>query len=573
MKNICSNYSKIILSLLLVFGCIVNSFSQSQGPDYKWGALKSPSIMNGPNQGNDIGNLSSGSVVSVGFHYIPGNYDYNIAVIKYSADGSLLSEYYLDFYNDSLRSEGVKIKVLNDFIYVLVAAQYYTTPGVTEGNIGVIKLDSNLNLVNQFSFNSDPGIEEMPVDMGLDQWGNVYVIGWAERPATGRDFVFIKLDQNLNFIFSKYNSSPGNYSDEPSEIAVEANGVCNIVGTRNSLAKGSQIAVFKYWGNGILLWQKNYDIRSNQALLDLGKYVAFDPVNSDVFVAGVGQASSGGNSEWIILRFDGIDGSRKWIKRITASNKGFSPRGLEYFNSGALYTSGVVGTNGTSGVDIQVRKLDPSNGNVLWNKTFDGIGFGLEDNDILSCMLVSPSEEIFLMGSTDDGYFNGSNVFHLVLKYNSSGNLVWTSKLPAGFFSHASWTADYATYHAGSQSLYVTGNRNDSPNRIWTTTKYSTALPVVDETYSNRSLQASTNDNKIGELNIYPNPADQFFYLRLDEEREGQLVITDLSGKIVYQRSNVVMPFEINSGDWRSGVYFVTFNCGDRIYKEKVIKN
>ncbi|MBL0098449.1 MAG: hypothetical protein IPP46_19695 [Bacteroidetes bacterium] len=29
----------------------------------------------------------------------------------------------------------------------------------------------------------------------------------------------------------------------------------------------------------------------------------------------------------------------------------------------------------------------------------------------------------------------------------------------------------------------------------------------------------------------------------------------------------------MNSGDWRSGVYFVTFNCGDRIYKEKVIKN
>ncbi|MBK7888086.1 MAG: T9SS type A sorting domain-containing protein [Bacteroidetes bacterium] len=529
--------------------------------------------MNGPNQGNDIGNLSSGSVVSVGKFYRNGIWNHDVTIIKYSTDGSLLNEYYLDFYNDSLRDEGVKIKVLNDFIYVLVAAQYYTTPGVTEGNIGVIKLDSNLNLVNQFSFNSDPGIEEMPIDMGLDQSGNVYVIGWAERPATGRDFVFIKLDQNLNFIFSKYNSSPGNYSDEPSEIAVEANGVCNIVGTKNSLAKGSQISVLKYWGNGVLLWQKTYDIKTNQALDDLGHYVTFDPSNGDVFVAGVGQTSLGGYNEWIVLRYDAIDGSRKWIKRMTASNKSFYPRGLEYYNLGALYICGAIGSIASNNVDLQVRKLDPSNGNVLWNRTFDGIATGIEDNDRLSSMLVSPSEEIFLMGSTDDGYFNGSNVFHLVLKYNSSGNLIWSSKLHAGFPIHAGWTAEHATYHAGSQSLYVSGTRYASPSIIWTTTKYSTALPVVDETYSNRSLQASTNYSKKGELNIYPNPADQFFYLRLDEEREGQLVITDLSGKIVYQRSNVVMPFEVISGDWSSGVYFVTFNCGDRIYKEKVIKN
>ncbi|MDO5759805.1 MAG: T9SS type A sorting domain-containing protein [Bacteroidota bacterium] len=59
---------------------------------------------------------------------------------------------------------------------------------------------------------------------------------------------------------------------------------------------------------------------------------------------------------------------------------------------------------------------------------------------------------------------------------------------------------------------------------------------------------------------MYPNPAKDFLFVSI-KENDSNVLITNLSGVVVYQNSNAPKGLlKVNLNKWESGVYFVRIN-------------
>ncbi len=541
------------------------------GPDYKWQNAIIPaqaSVIN--NGGNDITTLTSGSVITVGRSRSnpPSGSYYDVAVIKYAPDGSLLNSYYVDFYGYYWTSEAIKVKIRNNVVYVLITAQD-TSGQFYDADIGVIKLDSNLNYLASYSFNSPLGIEEWPVDMGFDQAGNIYFTGWAERPLTGRDVLLVKLNSNLNFVWAKYYTSTGNNMDMPSAMVVQNNGNCNIVGMKTNTTKGSQFCLLRYSTGGNLMWQDNYNLPNSLNGDDNGVDLSVDPSSGDVFATGKC------GSEWVIIKYNNSNGSRVWVKRIAPAGKNCDPKAIAYIHGNALYScaSLTYSDGGESVSDLQVRKLNPSTGSVIWTRTYDGQAPSMYDSDGLSSMVINSTQEIFLIGRTATYLNNTHERFMLVLKYDSLGNILWTSTLGPTFPANASSNGKRGCFNENIQSLYVVGTSGStmSGSYSWTTTRFAPATSPLSNGELRSGIQSNKKNSYLG-FSVFPNPADGIISLESNEEGVQELVITDVTGKVVFSESYLAFPVRIDCSGWMDGIYFISAKLNDDIVTEKLVK-
>ncbi len=81
--------------------------------------------------------------------------------------------------------------------------------------------------------------------------------------------------------------------------------------------------------------------------------------------------------------------------------------------------------------------------------------------------------------------------------------------------------------------------------------------------------------NAENELAIYPNPGyDEVNIIPLNDKdkRYERLILRDINGKVMLQRSNGELPAILDINDLESGVYFLELNMGKRIMVKKLIK-
>lgn len=71
-------------------------------------------------------------------------------------------------------------------------------------------------------------------------------------------------------------------------------------------------------------------------------------------------------------------------------------------------------------LDVFTIKYDQTTGNEIWSSTFDG---GHNALDVPTTMATTPTGEIFIGGIT----YTGTSVEYVVLKYNATGQLVWSA--------------------------------------------------------------------------------------------------------------------------------------------------
>ena len=73
----------------------------------------------------------------------------------------------------------------------------------------------------------------------------------------------------------------------------------------------------------------------------------------------------------------------------------------------------------------------------------------------------------------------------------------------------------------------------------------------------------------LNELNVYPNPALQNFTVQLPNQYF-DLMITDLTGRIIYESKNAFSQTLINSSKFPTGIYFIQASTGRNKYTQKV---
>ena len=73
-------------------------------------------------------------------------------------------------------------------------------------------------------------------------------------------------------------------------------------------------------------------------------------------------------------------------------------------------------------------------------------------------------------------------------------------------------------------------------------------------------------------LTIYPNPASSRTTVRTDGEALKTIRILDLRQRCLFSTSCTGMSHEIDVSDYPAGIYIISVQTGDRIYREKLIR-
>ena len=88
------------------------------------------------------------------------------------------------------------------------------------------------------------------------------------------------------------------------------------------------------------------------------------------------------------------------------------------------------------------------------------------------------------------------------------------------------------------------------------------------------TVSQSTGINNLEELgiSIYPNPVNNVLNITSENENLKRITITDITGRIRYDKSEISKSEQIDLSSYNSGIYFVKLDNGKQIYTSKIIK-
>ncbi len=429
------------------------------------------------------------------FIYAVGTYrknssEHDLILLKYAPDGDTIWTRRYDPGPDYNATGNKIIKGPNDEI-ICIGNSYDTLTGAT---IYVLKYDTAGNLLDSDTIGSSfPYIHNEVKDALSDTSGNLYVS--LSSSEYGIVAGLAKLDINGNELWTDIDINYENNFDAAERMLIDNAGNLIVAGTTSSLFGASDIELIKYTNSGSLIWKKhlNYFPRNQlqvsmikcDSLNNIYLCAKIDTVQTGYPSLLIVKTDSSGNVLWSDMQF-GDDGS---IEMDNAGNLYvFGSEGernarhkitlLKYDNSGLLLWKKTIidtaittvsrsgslkfdGANnfyatGTSkiniGENIVTMKLDTA-GNLIWRQKYNGPVNGSDVSKML--MLDNDLHPVIV------GYSDSLNHDYIVLKYDTSGQLLWHSRF-AGPGNLADEPND-ATIDR-SNNIYVTGISLDANN-------------------------------------------------------------------------------------------------------------
>jgi type IX secretion system substrate protein len=562
----------VLMNIIFV---LFTSLALAQAPFQWYNTHLRPGTINGglyPKEANyDVKYLSSGNAIGVGSAHPTANFPANdLAFRKYrGTDGMVIAEVYIDYYTANEDDKAVKIVVSEPYIYVLATCRFGTT--TFDNDIILFKMDTSFNIAWQRSFNGTGNVNDEAIDMGMDAAGNIYIIGNTSRTATGNDLVWLKYAPDGTNLFTKYYTSSGNNSDKAKAMVVEPSGVCDITGFYGSATNGQRLAALKLWGNGVLLWVRYHDVVTATTNLDEGKAISFDPATSDVYVTGRGQ-NTAGDYDWLVIKFEGADGTKLWYKKFmssgTTNDEGV---GISFTALGELFSCGNMATtvSSVSSANILLKKLNPADGTTIFTRTYNFLnGTNGPSQDYARNMISTPPGNVYVMGTILFPTPTYGEASQVVLCYNPAGTLLWSHKQAAGTSSGFQGSeAVCASFSNSSGTLFVGGWLNTSMSFVGQATmmKFSPAA-FAEPGIASREVAEET------EINIYPNPAEDFLVISQNDSRQAYVEIYDMNGRCLLKTEFDNEEKRIDLSMLESGAYFVRFRNSDHSKTFEVIK-
>ncbi|HMT29402.1 MAG TPA: hypothetical protein PKD91_09005, partial [Bacteroidia bacterium] len=366
-------------------------------------------------EANDIAVDGSGNVYICGYKKQNSNKDY--LVIKYNSSGSQQWE---QNYSNGNYDEAIALKTdATGNVYVTgkqsgVNAFYdwatikYNASGVQQW----IDVFSNPTLV----------FSEEPVDLVLDSAGAIYVTGNAAISSiSNRDIYTIKYDTAGNRIWeTPYHFSGYDGDEYPVEMIVDNGGNVFITGNIVSTTGGQDICTIKLNAFGEFVWENNIDSIQQT---DYANSIVLDPSGDFIYIsAGVAVPPAGFiNRDILIVKMD-TSGTEIHRSVLNGPGNNFDlPLDLAVDASGKVAVTGMQSMNvsGTANGDAATFCFD-SQLNTLWTKYINGDGF---TDDQGADMVVDAAGNSYVCGFTRSGDIMYEDL--VVFKVNASGQRVW----------------------------------------------------------------------------------------------------------------------------------------------------
>lgn len=285
------------------------------------------------------------------------------------------------------------------------------------GDIGTVKYDSSGVFQWIQTIGGSGGWDDEGKDIEIDSDGNAFVTGYIDNSPGGR-FITLKYNPAGTLLWSReYDFAPSDY-EYAIALTIDNNG--------NAISAGiagyttiSDYATLKYNSAGTLQWAKKFN--ASQISTDAVNSIAGDK-NGNIYAVGrVRTTQFGDNIQLVKYNSAGV---KKWDFNLGGSytsSQDMEDAGNDVTvdQSGNVYITGTMHVSVlTNKRDVYTQKLD-SNGTPLWSY---GIFYGGTREEEGKEIKVDNSGNVYVGFNSD---VNGTNPDCGVIKYNSSGNLVW----------------------------------------------------------------------------------------------------------------------------------------------------
>jgi len=241
--------------------------------------------------------------------------------------------------------------------------------------------------------------EDVPAAIACDQSG-IYVTGRSNY-----DYTTIKYDfEGVQQWVRSYNG-PGNSTDAPAALIVDAAGNIYVTGQSTGSGTNFDYATIKYDAAGTQQWVRRYDGPTTVVASDYDNAVAL-AVDADGNVFVTGKSSD----DFATVKYDAA-GTEMWVRRYNGPGAGADwATAIAVDASGNSYVSGSSYGNATTQYDFATLSYDPS-GTVRWTERYNGPG---NSYDTPYSIAVHSSGSVYVSGSSGG---SGTGLDYTTIKY------------------------------------------------------------------------------------------------------------------------------------------------------------
>ncbi|MBK8984225.1 MAG: SBBP repeat-containing protein [Ignavibacteria bacterium] len=508
-------------------------------------------LYNGPGNGNDIPysiitDISNDIIVTGTSGGIGTGND--ILTIKYNSSGE---QQWIQRYNGTGKGYDASLALTMDDI-----GNVYVT-GSSEGigtGFDIVTIKYNLSGDQQWiqRYNGPSDSSDTGTSLDLDASGNIYVLGESKGIGTGSDVVLIKYNSSGAEQWAARYNSGGDTNDYSLKVIVDKNqDICVAAYNINSGGNNTKYVTLKFNSNGILQWSRIYN--GPVGYFNTPHDFALDSADN-IYVTGCSPGIGTGLYDFCTIKYNPA-GDMIWLRRYNYLATAYDvANAIVIGASGNVYISGYSGSTSLSNTfDYATVKYD-SSGNELWVRRYNGTGNNI---DRARFVKLDSMENVYVTGSSVG---SGTGTDYVTLKYDSSGQQLWTARYDGPVNGDDFPTGVSVT---GSGLVFLTGYSQGSGSGFdYATIKYSQKIGVT-------SISSEIPES-FSLYQNYPNPFNPSTNIKFSIPKSiyVSLTVFDILGREIATLVNRHLQMgnyeaDWNAGNYPGGIYFYTLSSGE----------
>lgn len=285
-------------------------------------------------------------------------------------------------------------------------------------SLATISLFSQSTINQQWLYTYINADSIQDVSIEIDAHHCVFVLGTSDKEGKQADIVLLRFSKDGTLLWSADYDNPSQGSDYAIDLIVDDN--CNSYILSHSDSSSQYYSILlKFDSSGTKLWETAYHFQGSYATL--GTKMVMD-INENLIVTGNFQDPVTYIHTAFAAKYN-KQGNLIWESSFDPNGLGSSARTLTTDFLGNIYLAGWF-LNDQSNYDynIMIIKID-SNSNQQWIQSYSGTGDYQEEGSAVS---LDTFGNIYIGGFIAN---MGTNADWVLLKYSSSGNLIWAKTI------------------------------------------------------------------------------------------------------------------------------------------------
>lgn len=294
----------------------------------------------------------------------------------------------------------------------------------TTGSLDYVTIKYNAAGVQQWiaEYNGPGnGLDEAHA-IAIDPSGNnIYVTGWSlGDTTTGFDYATIKYNSAGTRLWTaRYNNSSVNGTEEAFDVGVDNFGSVYVTGTSEGASGTSAATTIKYNSSGVQQIARRY---TGSGGVNAAYAIWVSPTAGIIYVTGYTYQGSSADFNFITVKYNSAV-TQRWATQYNGpASKYDEARSLAIDPQGNVYITGYSQTTVPDNYDYSTVKYD-SLGAQKWAKNYNGTG---NDNDRANTVKLDAVSNVYVTGRSVGTGTNAEDI--LTIKYDKSGNLKWTAR-------------------------------------------------------------------------------------------------------------------------------------------------